>query len=133
LEHEHPTAPSQDEHEPDDPKLHHAINDPLRKNRYSGKYTVDDKVLVIPHGAYGTQVYQIYEAKPGYFLGPSEPFAEQVAEYHIHKDEDYHNRQKKGNKNFNRLKKGVQNFFHQTLLILLAGSGRKSASPFPLA
>jgi hypothetical protein len=64
-------------------------------------------MLVIPHGPDGTQVYQIYETKPGYFLGPCKPFAEQVPEYNIHKNEEYHNRQKEGNENFNGLKKSI--------------------------
>jgi hypothetical protein len=74
-------------------------------------------VLVIPHGPDRTQVDQIYEAKPGDFLGPGKAFAEQVPERHIHKNEEYHNRQKKGNEHFNSLKKGIQNIFHQLPLI----------------
>jgi hypothetical protein len=64
-------------------------------------------MLVIPHGPDGTQVHQVYEAKPGNFLGPGKAFAEQVPEHHVHKDEDYHDHQEKSNENFNSPKKGI--------------------------
>jgi hypothetical protein len=64
-------------------------------------------MAVIPHGPDGAQVHEVYEAKPGDFLGPRKTPAKEVPKNHIHKDEDYHDRQKKGNENFDGLEKGI--------------------------
>jgi hypothetical protein len=68
-------------------------------------------VLVVPHGPDGTQVHQVYKAKPGNFLGPRKTLAKEVSKNHIHKDKDYHGRQKEGNENFNTPEKGIQKLF----------------------
>jgi hypothetical protein len=119
LHHEHPTTTDQNDHKPDDPSLYQKVDDPLGDEWYPGEYTVDDKVLVIPHSRYGTKVHQIYEAKPGNFLGPRKTLAEQVPENYIHKNKNDHKRQKKGDQNSHGLKKGIQKLFHQTPLVSL--------------
>jgi hypothetical protein len=108
LQHKQPTAPGQNEHKPDNSDLHQKVDDLLGDTRHPGQDTVDDKVLVVPHGHNGTQVYEVYEAKSGDFLGPRETLAEQVPENHVHKDKDYHNSQKKRDENFNGPEKDIQ-------------------------
>jgi hypothetical protein len=111
LDNQTPASPCQNDHEPDNPGLYQKVDDPLGDTGYPRQDAVDDKVLVVPHGPDGTQVHQVYEAKPGDFLGPRKTLAKDVPKHHIHKDKDYHDRQKEGNENFNTPEKGIQKLF----------------------